>query len=54
VTALLAMKMFGAPLLYLGLAQVYLVLGLKSHGTHRHSYIMAAVLYLGLAIVKLA
>jgi hypothetical protein len=54
MTILLAVKMFGGPLLYLGLALVYLVLGFKSHGTHRHSYVMAAVLYLGLAILKLA
>lgn len=54
VSALLAMKVLGVPLLSFGLALVYLVLGLKAEGVHRHCYLTAAALYLGLAVLKLA
>jgi hypothetical protein len=54
MTALLAVKMFGPPLLSLGLALVYLMLGLKTEGVHRHCYLTAAALYVGLAVLKLA
>jgi hypothetical protein len=54
VVALLALKTLGVPLLTFGLAMVYLVLGLQADGAHRRCYLMAAALYLGLALLKLA
>ena len=54
MVALLALKTLGVPLMTFGLAMVYLVLGLKANGGHRRCYFMAAALYLGLAVLKLA
>lgn len=54
MVALLALKTLGVPLLTFGLAIVYLVLGLHADGAHRRCYLMAAALYLGLAVLKLA
>lgn len=53
MSALMAIKVLGAPLLSFGLALVYLVLGLKAEGVHRHCYLTAAALYVGLAVLKL-
>ena len=54
MSALLAMKVLGVPLLSFGLALVYLVLGLTAEGVHRYCYLTAAALYLGAAVLKLA
>ena len=58
MVALLALKTLGVPLLTFGLtfglAMVYLVLGLKVDGAHRRCYLIAAAIYLGLAVLKLA
>lgn len=54
MSALMAMKVVGAPFLSFGLALVYLVLGLKAEGVHRHCYQTASALYVALAILKLA
>lgn len=53
MSALMAMTVLGAPLLSFGLALVYLVLGLKAEGVHRHCYLMASALYVALAVLKL-